>query len=148
MTVIAEVTIPERRLNMTLAMRRNLDATLPASHTIDISFSLPPDSSTGGVSDSVGVMMKPDEEAPGQRLAGTRVKVRDGFFIFGLSALDIDVRHNMDVLQNRPWLGFPIRYQNGSRALLTIEKGDTGGKVLTEAFARWAATTGTSAQKK
>jgi hypothetical protein len=147
-TVTAQVTVPDRPLNMTRAIRRNLDPSLPASHMMEINFGLPQDSATGGISDAVGVMMKPDEEAPGQHLVGSRVKVRDGFFMLGLSAVDIDVRHNMDVLRNRPWFGIPIRYKNGSRAVLMIEKGETGDKVFADAFTRWNAPAGASAQKK
>lgn len=150
--VIAQVAMPDRPLDMTMTIRRNLDPALPASHIIEINFSLPPDSNSGGISDMVGVMMKPDEEAPGQHLAGSRAKVRDGFFILGLSSLAVDVLHNMDVLKNRPWFGIPIRYKNGSRAVLVIEKGEAGEKAFGEAFTRWnapaAAADGASAKRK
>jgi hypothetical protein len=110
---------------------------------------MPADSATGGVAEMIGVMMKPDQEAPGQHLAASRVKVRDGFFMLGLSALDIDARHNIDALRNRPWFGIPIRYKNGSRAVLVIEKGETGDRAFTEAVTRWTAdAAGARAQKK
>jgi hypothetical protein len=150
--VIAQVSMPSRPFDMAMTIRRNLDPALPASHIIEINFSMPPNSDTGGVSDMIGVMMKPDEESPGQHLAGSRVKVRDGFFMLGLSALDVDVRHNMDVLKAKPWFGIPVRYHNGSRAVLVIEKGEAGEKILAEAFTRWneptTAAAGASTQKK
>jgi DUF2939 family protein len=149
LTVIAQVKVPERPLDLTMSIRRNLDPTLPATHTMELNFDMPADSATGGVTEMTGVMMKPDQEAPGQHLAASRVKVRDGFFILGLSALDVDVRHNSDVLRNRPWFGIPIRYKNGNRAVLVIEKGETGDRVFAEAITRWTAdTAGARAQKK
>jgi len=54
----------------------------------------------------------------------------------------------MDVIRNRPWFGIPIRFQNGNRAVLVIEKGETGERVFADAFARWNAPAGASAQKK
>jgi len=149
LSVIAQVKVPERPLDLTMSIRRNLDPTLPATHTMELNFDMPADSATGGVTEMVGVMMKPDQEAPGQHLAASRVKVRDGFFILGLSALDVDVRHNIDVLQNRPWFGIPIRYKNGNRAVLVIEKGETGDRLFADAFTRWNAdAAGARAQKK
>ena len=148
-TVIAQVKVPERPLDLTMSIRRNVDPTLPATHTIELNFDMPADSTTGNVTDIVGVMMKPDQEAAGQHLAASRVKVRDGFFILGLSALDVDARHNNDLLRNRPWLGIPIRYKNGGRAVAVIEKGETGDRAFAEAFTRWDAdATGARAQKK
>ena len=148
-TVIAQVKVPERPLDLTMSIRRNVDPTLPATHTIELNFDMPADSTTGNVTDMVGVMMKPDQEAAGQHLAASRVKVRDGFFILGLSALDVDARHNNDLLRNRPWLGIPIRYKNGGRAVAVIEKGETGDRAFAEAFTRWDAdAAGARAQKK
>jgi len=41
--VRADVTIPERNMTVTWTLRRNTDQALPASHTIEIMFNLPPD---------------------------------------------------------------------------------------------------------
>ena len=147
-TVVAQVSMPARPLNMTMEIRPNLDTSLPASHTIDINFGLPTDSTSSVVTDALGVMMKPNEEAPGQQLAGSRVKVRDNYFIIGLSSLEVDVRHNTDVLATGHGSEFPFASKAATARVLVIEKGDTGEKVFAEAFARWNATTGASAQKK
>jgi hypothetical protein len=140
LAVTARITIPERKFGMTMALRRNLDQSLPASHMIEIKFDLPGDPATHGIQDVVGIMMKLDSEKPGQKLAGSRVKVRDDFFLFAMSSIDLDVRHNIQVLKDRPWLGIPFRFANGTRAVLAIEKGATGNKSLAEGFARWSAT--------
>jgi hypothetical protein len=136
--VTAHVSVPERSLSMTIAIRRNLDRTLPASHTIELKIDLPPDSPTGGIQDVPGIRMKPNEQAVGQQLSGSRVKVSNDFYLIGLSAIDVDVRHNMDLLTGQPWFGVPFVYNNRSRAVLVIEKGPAGEKSIADALARWA----------
>jgi hypothetical protein len=43
LAVRADIEIPERKLRMTWSLRRNSDKALPASHTIEILFTLPAD---------------------------------------------------------------------------------------------------------
>ena len=45
--VRADILIPERGLKMTMSFRRNTDARLPATHTVDLIFTLPPDFAGG-----------------------------------------------------------------------------------------------------
>jgi hypothetical protein len=133
----ADLTIPERNMTVTWSMRRNTDQALPASHTIEIMFNLPPDFPGGGVADVPGVRMKESEQARGVPLAGLAVKVINGFFLFGLSAVDADVQQNMQLLKERPWFGIPIVYNNGGRGILALEKGPSGGRAFADAFAAW-----------
>jgi hypothetical protein len=146
--IVAQIVLPDRPLSMTMTLVRNLDSSLPASHTIEVKFDVPPDSPTQGILDVVGVMMKPNEEVSGQQLAGTRVKVAKDFFLMGLSAIDLDVQHNMQVLKDRPWLGIPFVYNSNNRAVLSIEKGEAGGKIIAEAIERWSATAAAGASAK
>jgi len=138
LAVRADVEIPERHMTMTWSLRRNTDKTLPASHTIEIQFTLPPDFPGGGVANVPGVLMKESEQARGTPLAGLAVKVTNGFFLIGLSASDVDMQRNVDLLKDRPWFDIPIVYTNGSRAILAMEKGPPGDRAFAEAFAAWA----------
>ena len=147
-SIVAQVVLPDRPLSMTMTLLRNLDRSLPASHTIEVKFDIPADSPTQGILDVVGVMMKPNEEVSGQQLAGTRVKVAKDFFLMGLSAIELDVQHNMQVLKDRPWLGIPFVYNSNSRAVLSIEKGDTGSKIIADEIARWTAAGNAAAPKQ
>jgi hypothetical protein len=135
--IICQVAIPDRPMAVTLTMRRNVDRGLPASHTIDVTFDIPANSPTQGVLDVAGIMMKPNEEASGQQLAGTRVKVSKDLFLVGLSAIDLDVQQNMKILKDRPWIGIPFVYGAGQRAVLSIEKGETGNKIINDTLAQW-----------
>jgi len=136
--VRADITIPERNMSVTWKLRRNTDQALPASHTIEIMFNLPPDFPGGGVANVPGVLMKESEQARGVPLAGLAVKVTNGFFLIGLSAVDADVQRNMQLLKDRPWFDIPIVYNNGGRAILAMEKGAPGDRAFADAFAAWS----------
>ena len=133
----ADVAIPERNMTVTWSLRRNTDQALPASHTIEIMFNLPPDFPGGGIANVPGVLMKESEQARGVPLAGLAVKVTNGFFLIGLSAVDADVQRNLQLLKDRPWFDVPIVYNNGGRAILALEKGPSGDRAFADAFAAW-----------
>jgi len=122
---------------VTWSLRRNTDQSLPASHTIEIMFNLPADSSSGGVQNVPGVLMKQAEQTRGVPLAGLAVKVTPGFFLIGLSALENEMQRNLQLLKERAWFDIPIVYNNNRRAILAMEKGTPGEKVFNEAFAAW-----------
>ena len=135
--VRADIEIPEQHMTITWTLRRNTDQALPASHTIEIMFNLPPDFSGGGVANVPGVLMKESEQARGTPLAGLAVKVTNGFFLIGLSAVDADLQRNVQLLKSRPWFDIPIVYNNGGRAILALEKGPPGDRAFADAFAAW-----------
>lgn len=134
-----EITIPERNIKVTLAIKRNLDATLPASHTIDIQFTLPPDFSNAGIGNVPGILFKPTEEAGGSALTGLSVKVMSNMFLIGLSDSPADREQNLKAIRERSWIDVPILYENGRRAVLTLEKGPPGERAFNDAFAAWDA---------
>src|SRR5579863_5810087 len=136
--VRADITIPDKNMTVTWTLRRNTDQALPASHTIEIMFNLPPDFAGGGIANVPGVLMKDSEQARGIPLAGLAVKVTNGFFLIGLSAVDADVQRNIQLLKERPWFDIPIVYNNGGRAILAMEKGPPGDRAFADAFAAWS----------
>ncbi len=137
LAVKAELEIPERRVNMSMSVRRNADKALPASHTIEIMFNLPADFPFGGISNVPGILMKQAEQTRGSPLAGLAVKVTSGFFLVGLSATDSDMQRNLELLKERSWFDIPLVYNNGRRAILAIEKGTPGERAFKDAFAAW-----------
>jgi hypothetical protein len=138
LAVRADIEIPERRMTVTWSLRRNTDKALPASHTIEIMFNLPADFPGGGVANVPGVLMKQAEQARGTPLSGLAVKVTNGFFLIGLSAIDADMQRNVQLLKERSWFDIPIVYSNGGRAILAMEKGSPGERAFSDAFAAWA----------
>jgi hypothetical protein len=137
LAVRADVTIPERKISMTWSLRRNTDKALPASHTIEVQFTLPPDFVGGGIANVPGILMKQSEQTRGTPLSGLAVKVTNGFFLIGLSSTESDVQHNIQLLKERPWFDLPIVYTNGGRAILAMEKGPPGDRAFADAFATW-----------
>jgi predicted aspartyl protease len=135
--VRADIVIPHRKFKMTISFRRNTDPSLPASHTVELTFVLPPDFAGGGVGDVPGILMKSNEPARGEPLAGLAVKVTDGFFLVGLSNVDADRQRNIQLLNERSWLDVPMVYTNQRRAILAIEKGPSGEQAFNDAFAFW-----------
>ena len=137
LAIRADVDVPDRKLTMTWSLRRNTDKTLPASHTVEITFKLPPDFPSGGISNVPGILMKQAEQTRGVPLAGLAVKVTNGFFLIGLSNADADKDRNLQLLKERAWFDIPVVYNNNRRAILAIEKGTPGDRVFAEAFKAW-----------
>lgn len=135
--VRADIEIPDRKFKMTMSFRRNTDSSLPASHTAELTFILPPDFPGGSVSNVPGILMKSNEQARGTPLAGLAVKVTDGFFLVGLSNVDADRSRNVQLLKERSWFDVPLVYANQRRAIIAIEKGAPGERTFNDAFAQW-----------
>lgn len=133
----ADIDIPDRKFKAALTIRRNNDTALPASHTVEMTFQLPPDFAGGGVSSVPGVLMKSNEQTRGTPLAGLAVKVTDNFFLIGLSNVDTDRGRNMQLLKERSWFDIPLVYTNQRRAILALEKGSPGERAFADAFAVW-----------
>ncbi len=137
LVVRADISVPERHMNVTWSLRRNTDKALPASHTIEVMFNLPADFPGGGIANVPGILMKDSEEVRGMPLAGLAVKVTNGFFLIGLNAADDDMQRNLQLLKERGWFDVLIVYNNNSRAILTMEKGPPGERAFAEAFKAW-----------
>ena len=138
--VRAEIEIPDRKFKMTMSFLRNTDASLPASHTAELTFILPQDFAGGGIGNVPGVLMKSNEQARGTPLAGYAVKVTDGpkaLFLVGLSNINSERSRNVQLLKERSWFDVPLVYVNQRRAIIAIEKGAPGERAFNEAFMAW-----------
>ncbi|MGJ4927805.1 caspase family protein [Bradyrhizobium sp. HKCCYLS2038] len=133
----AEIDIPDRKLKVSLELRRNDDPTLPASHVADLTFVRASDFAGGGINSVPGILMKTNEQARGTPLAGLAVKVTEGSFLVGLSNVDADRARNNELLSGREWIDIPLVYTNQRRAILAISKGPTGDRVFADVFAAW-----------
>ncbi len=137
MVLRAKVAIPERGMTLELAMRRDTEKLVWASHTIHLIFELPPDYAHGSIQSVPGMLMKADQYARGVPVIGTAVKVKSGHFLIGLSAVEAETQRNLALLKDRSWLDIPIVYTDGRRAILAIEKGRSGERAFAEAIAGW-----------
>jgi hypothetical protein len=133
----ADIEIPERGIGVRWSLRHNDDAAMPASHTIEIIFTLPADFPHGGISGIPGLMMKQSESSHGVPLAGLGVKVANNLFLITLSTADADMQRNVQLLKERSWFDIPVVYDDGKRAIVAVEKGPPGERAFSDAFAAW-----------
>lgn len=137
LAIRADIDIPERKFKASMSIRRNNDTSLPASHTVEMTFTLPPDFAGGGIANVPGVLMKSNEQTRGTPLAGLAVKVTDNFYLIGLSNVETDRGRNIQLLKERSWFDIPLVYTNQRRAIIALEKGAPGERAFTDAFAVW-----------
>jgi hypothetical protein len=137
LAIRADIEIPEQNISARWSLRRNDDKTLPASHTVEVMFTLPPNFPHKGITQIPGVLMKQSESTRGVPLAGLAVKVTSNFFLIGLSSVEADRTRNIQLLKERGWFDIPLVYEDGRRAILAIEKGTPGERAFTRAFEAW-----------
>jgi hypothetical protein len=81
--------------------------------------------------------MKQAERTTALPLAGLAVKVTPGFYLIGLSNVDVDKERNLQLLKERRWFDIPVVYNNNRRAILSMEKGTPGERAFADAFEAW-----------
>lgn len=133
----AQAEIPDRNIAVSVRIKPNTDASLPASHLVEIQYQIPDGFSGKDVANVPGLVMKPTEEARGDALLGASVKVAPGFFWIALSSIDNERDRNLALLRERGWIDIPMLYETGKRAILTLEKGTPGARALEQAMASW-----------
>ncbi len=133
----ATASIEDKGVQVDVSIRPNDDDALPASHLIEIRFELPDDFPGSGIANVPGLIMKTTEEARGDALIGASVKVAENYFWVALSSLDNERDRNLALLKDRGWIDIPVLYNNGKRAIITLEKGVPGDKAVETAFAAW-----------
>jgi len=131
----ADIDIPDRKMNVRLVIRRNMDASFPASHTLEIQFVNPGDP-FGGVSSVRGMRAKNAEAANGSVFGLSEPeKIKEGDILFALP--DTQLEQNIQLLRDRPWFDIAFFYNNGRRAVLAFEKGTPGDRAVGQALAAW-----------
>jgi hypothetical protein len=135
--VSASIDIPDAGMTLKMLLRRNLDTTLPASHTVELTFSTRSGDSGRVIRDIGLLQFKNEEAARGTPVAGLPVPVRENLFLIGLSNLPGDVERNTELFVRRSWIDLPVRMASGQRAVLSFEKGASGEQILNSAFSQW-----------
>jgi hypothetical protein len=137
-TIRATASIPARNLSVDLLIRKNSDEALPASHLIEVNFTVTESFLGGSVASLPGVLMKDQELAQGTTLVGASVRIVDNSFLFAMSGAETDVARNLELLGQNGWLDLPLIYSTGRKAILTLEKGSAGTELFEEVLAEWA----------
>ncbi|MBX5160171.1 hypothetical protein HJB86_29220 [Rhizobium sp. NZLR3b] len=138
-TVQGNVTVPERNLSALVTFKRNSDPSLPASHLVEIVFSVPPNFEGGSIDSVQRISMKRTEQDRGDALIAVPAKITDDFHMIALNDYPDARKANLDLMATRSWIDIPVTYRNGRRALLTMEKGGTGTDAFNTAIKEWTA---------
>jgi len=134
--VRADIDMPEDKLQATVIFQRNLDQTLPASHTIKILFKPQADSPTGTIKQISVLQMRREDAATGESLSGVPVPIMDNSFLIGLSRGTAEAS-NLDLIKTRDWFDIPMLLGNNKIAKLTFEKSNSGQRAIEDALASW-----------
>ncbi|HEY8381945.1 MAG TPA: histidine kinase [Microvirga sp.] len=135
--VRAVVEIADAGLTLNMLIRRNTDQALPASHTVELTFTTRAGEAGRAIRDVGLLQFKNEEAARGTPVAGLPVPVRENLFLIGLSNLQNDIDRNIELMVRRAWVDLPVRMASGQRAILSIEKGAAGEQVMNDAFRQW-----------
>lgn len=133
------INVPGKGLTALLTFKRNADASLPASHLVELVFAVPADFEGGAIDSVQRIAMKQTEQDRGDALIAVPAKITDDFHMIALNDFPDARATNIELLRSRNWIDIPLAYRNGRRALLTLQKGETGAQVFNEAIREWAA---------
>ncbi|MHA1189879.1 MAG: hypothetical protein ACTSSQ_05395 [Alphaproteobacteria bacterium] len=133
----AKIDVPDKGLAVTVTVSRNLDNALPASHLIEISFDSGSSISAAEIDRIPALVVKPNEQARGQPLTGAAVPVTETLFCIALSSDKEQESQNLSLMRDGAWFDMPILFKDGTRALITFEKGIPGDQVFETVLASW-----------
>ena len=131
-----DIEIPDVGLNVEFIVRRNIDPTFPASHTLNLRFI--PVSRDAPVIKSIALPeFRENPLAKGPVLQGVNATVQDNEFLVALFNGEPMQSTNIDLLKRPGWLDFELRFADGRRGELVFEKGVAGERAFAAAFASW-----------
>ena len=129
-----DVQIAERGLSLVMSMRREPVENAAMSHLIELRFLQRDQLPFADISRIGSLGMTTDEHSRRAVLMGLSTKVASGVFLFGLSAAEGEREANVRFLRELRWMDIPIWYENGSQAILSIEKGVAGERAIKQFF--------------
>jgi hypothetical protein len=134
--IVADIAIPERRQNITFAIRRNTDDQLAASYIIEV-VAEPPTFPGRNIAAIPLAYAKPSPDSRGTRLIGAAATVAENRFWFALSSERFDVNANRELLRGAGVFELTLAYDTGRSAALLFEKGESGRRAFEAAAPLW-----------
>lgn len=135
----AQSSIPDLGLALEVTIRRNGDATFPASHIVELFFTVPETFEGRGIADVQRITFKNTEQDPGSALIAVPAPIDTNIFLVALTDAQTAVQTNTSLMLSQGWVDIPMQYVSGRRALITLEKGAAGDAVFREVFEAWEA---------
>lgn len=133
----ADMSFPERGIGGTISIRKNADPTLPASYLFEFVFDVTRGFEGEGIAGVPGILLKGQEQEPGQPLSGAPAKIAENFYWFALTNSSAENQANIGLLRDESWFDILLFYDSGLRAVMSLSKGEEGARVFREAFAAW-----------
>lgn len=132
-----DIDFPDAKVRATIILQKNQDATLSASHTITLNFSILPDSDIKGVK-AIGALQtrRPDAQS-GERLIGIPVPTTENSFLMGLMRGDSEKR-NIALLRAPTLIDIPLQLSDDRIGTINLEKGASGDRVFEDAITAWS----------
>ncbi len=136
--VQATLRLNDQDVVTTVTVYKNSDPNLPASHLVEVQFQ----GSLGAspVQRVPALVLKQTEQARGQPLTGAAVPVTPDLFWIALADDPAQSARNLQLLREGSWFDIPILFNDGTRALLTFEKGIPGDRIFETVLAAWTPT--------
>lgn len=135
----AQSSIPDLGLALEVTIRRNGDATFPASHIVELFFTVPETFEGRGIADVQRITFKNTEQDPGSALIAVPAPIDTNIFLVALTDAETAVQTNTSLMLSQGWVDIPMQYVSGRRALITLEKGAAGDGIFREVFEAWEA---------
>ena len=133
----ADIDLPSVGLRLMILIEKNNDATLRASHMLTFRF-LPQEGSRLPPVAEIGSPQMRNENTPAvDPLAGATAKITDQIYIVALTADPNLATRNLELIRSRGWFDLPVRLSDGRIAKITLEKGQLGERLLTQALDAW-----------
>ena len=133
-TLVGTAQFPGRTLGIALTLAANPDKSIPASHLIEVKFTVGAQFTGKVVTDVAAVALKKDMMGQGTRLFGASVPTGDNSFLFALSNAAADLPRNMTLLGESDFMDLGIVDDAGHRTVVTLGLGEARA-----AFAEFAA---------
>jgi hypothetical protein len=132
-----DIDIPDAKMKMTLVFQKNFDAALSATHTVNVSFKIEPESDLKGIKAIFPIQMRRPEAQSGEKIIGIPVPITDNNFLIGLMRGDREAR-NLYLLRSPMILDLPMQLDDGRAATVSLEKGPAGERVFSDAIETWS----------
>lgn len=123
------------KMSLDLVIKRNREAGLPASHTVEVIFR--PEEGRDGVKVIGPIEAREQETNPGYALKGAMVPIATNLFLIGLDNNELAISKNLEALRDQKWFAFQFQLVSGKIGAVLIEKGPTGERVFREALDAW-----------
>ncbi len=135
--VKAEADIPDLKMHATMIMRKNIDPTLEATHTIDLKFAFADGAPIVGFKDVGLPQMRKLDSTASETLNSVKVKISDVYFLIALAKGDQELARNLDLMRTHAWFDFPLLLNDDRIAKLVFQKSAEGEAMLEKAFEAW-----------